>query len=489
MWRTGQDRRESAARRLELARGLWGWVPHEKQRELFCSPAQVTVAACGRRWGKTECLSADIATLALEELAQGRDVRQLVVAPSDNQARLVGGEVLRLLLAAYDKATDATAAMTFDTRQRPALTLTLSRGEHSANMIFRTAGRDGRGLRGLWAHRIVVDEGAYVPDAVLNDVLMPMLLDKGGDYLLASSPAGKRSAYYRMFARASSGSEDAHGITYAAHQFPTASNPYLDLAFLHSQREEMGEAMYAQEYEAEFLDIGGAVFREEDIDAAVQADERVSLQDGALLSEPLPGRIYSIGIDWGRKLDFTVAAVLDCTETPARLVHLQRWQGTGWETQIEMVAQIVARFDPWSVLGDGSGIGDALAERLQNAIRAVVLAADPGGRVPRFETFQFTGDSKQSLVDRLNLRLSSRRLAFPAHRVLLGELRSFEYLGNPGASGRSRTGASGRGHDDTVMALALAVFAAPEAAPVGPAMQILLGSAAGEEAPFSRRAA
>jgi len=42
-----------------------------------------------------------------------------------------------------------------------------------------------------------VDESAYVPDLVLNDVLMPMLLDKGGDYLLASSPAGKRSAFYR----------------------------------------------------------------------------------------------------------------------------------------------------------------------------------------------------------------------------------------------------------------------------------------------------
>ena len=484
MWRTVDARLDSAERRLVLAQGLWGWEPHEKQRRLFCAPSQVTVAACGRRWGKTECLGVDIASLALDELGRGQDCRQLVVAPSDNQARLIGGEVLRLLLLAWDKDTDATAGAVFSLRQRPALTMTLSHPDHPGvvvSVLCRTAGRDGRSLRGLFAHRIIVDEAAYVPDAVLNDVLMPMLLDKGGDYLLASSPAGKRSAYYRLFAKASSGSEDAQGITYTAHQFPTIDNPHLDLAYLLSQREEMGEAMFAQEYEAQFLDVGGSVFREDDIEAAIQTDARVTQEavTGHLLSAPLPGRLYSIGVDWGRKLDFTVVAVLDATEAPARLVGLWRWQGMGWEAQIEHVAQIIARFDPWAILGDGSGIGDTLSGRLQTAIREVVHGRDPNARVPPFEVFLFTGDSKQQLVDRLNLRLSSRRLAYPAHRVLLGELRSFEYLGNAGPSGRTRTGARGNGHDDVVMALALAVYAAPESAPVALGSQILLGSSVG----------
>ena len=140
--------------------------------------------------------------------------------------------------------------------------------------------------------------------------------------MLASSPAGKRSAYYRLFVKASSGSQDAQGITYAAHQFPTIDNPHLDLAFLLSQREEMGESMFAQEYEAQFLYVGDSVFREDDIEAAIQTDDRVTLEVGTghLLSDPLPGRIYSVGVDWGRKLDFTVGAVLDATDDPARLV-------------------------------------------------------------------------------------------------------------------------------------------------------------------------
>ena len=66
---------------------------------------------------------------------------------------------------------------------------------------FRTAGRDGRSIRGLWAHRVIVDEAARVPDTVLTDVLLPMLTDKGGEYVLASSPSGRRSVYYRLYAK------------------------------------------------------------------------------------------------------------------------------------------------------------------------------------------------------------------------------------------------------------------------------------------------
>ena len=89
-----------------------------------------------------------------------------------------------------------------------------------------------------------------------------------------------------------------------------------------------------------------------------------------------------------------------------------------------------------------TGIGDLLAERLQAGIR---LAVEDGARVPPFEIFLFTRDSKQHLVDRLNSWLSAQRVAFPSHRVLLGELRGFEYLGSAGASGRTRTGHGDRG--------------------------------------------
>ena len=128
MWRDGVGRAASAARRLALAERLWGWRPHPAQARFFCSPAQMRIAACGRRWGKTEALSLDVATLALEET----NCRQLVVAPTDAQARLLGNEVLLRLLEAWEwrdeqgRPHPLVEGREIAVRQRPALSLVLT---------------------------------------------------------------------------------------------------------------------------------------------------------------------------------------------------------------------------------------------------------------------------------------------------------------------------------------------------------------------------
>ena len=90
----------------------------------------------------------------------------------------------------------------------------------------------------------------------------------------------------------------------------------------------------------------------------------------------------------------------------------------------------------------------------------------------------FGAESKTKLIDRLNLGLSARAVQYPAHRVLLSELRAFEY-GEVGRSGRARMGARSGAHDDVVIALALAWWAAPEGQVVPVRERILLGSSLG----------
>ena len=82
------------------------------------------------------------------------------------------------------------------------------------------------------------------------------------------------------------------------------------------------------------------------------------------------------------------------------------------------------------------------------------------------------------MIDHLTLGLSSRALQYPAHRVLLSELRGFEY-GTAGASGRAKMGAKSGAHDDTVIVLALAWWAAPEELPPPMRPRVLLGSQLG----------
>ena len=493
MWRTKKEREGSARERLTLAAQVWDWKPHSKQRRFFSSGAQVRIAACGRRWGKTEALSIDIASLALAEALAGRPCRQLIVAPTEGQVRLLGNEVRARLGAAFDNPSRWTGGLDWLVREKPALEITVgplgmdlaaarndkkarTQGLAVSRMQFRTAGRVGASLRGLWAHRIVVDEASRVPDGVMTEVLMPMLLDVGGDYVLASSPFGRRSAFYRLFAKGMNGAAKARGVSYQSFQCPTMDNSFNDRALLASLRDEFSDAMYAQEVLAEFTDAGGAVFREDDIVGCLQANPLVRAAAGDLLSEPVPGHLYSAGVDWGRRMDYTVCAVLDATAVPARLVHLERRQGASWERQVADVADTLARFQPLRVLVDGNSIGDTLAESLSDAVRAAHRrrgTLDP--RIAPIERFVFTPDTKLRLVDKLTLALSRRGLLFPHHPALLAELRGFEY-GTSGPSGRARMAAAGAGHDDIVMALALAFFCAPAGLPASPATQVLLGS-------------
>ncbi len=467
--RTKRERLTSAKARLASAYEWWGWEPHTGQRRLFCATAAVRVAACGRRWGKTECLSVDVATYALAEAGS----RQLLVAPTESQARILGDAVHDLLQRAPPGMPKA--------RTHPHLVLTLApEGEKRASEVLcRTAGRDGRGLRGLWAHRIVVDEAAYVPDRVLREVLPPMLADKGGDMLLASSPNGRRGAFYQLYARgivpAGGTGGASEGVGYEAFQCATGQNAaHLDRAWLASQRDEMGEALYAQEFEAQFLDDWGAVFRTEDIDAAIADVPGARLEDNEVRSDPQPGRVYVLGADWGRKFDYSVVVVLDATDVPARVVHLSRWRGTGWDAQAMDAAAIIARFRPCRVLADGSSIGDPIAEMLT---RQIDLQMPPGAHRPTVERFLFGAESKQALMDRLNVGLSARALQFPPHRALLTELRGFEYA--PGGAHTLKMAARSGGHDDCVVALALAFYAAPDPAARRTGTGILLGSQAG----------
>jgi hypothetical protein len=475
MWRTKQKREASARERLECAKLWWNWQPHEAQKRLFCSAASVRIAACGRRWGKTESLSIDIASLALTE----RGSRQLIIAPTEGQARILGEAVQERLEKAFAASDPELEDRELQIRARPHLMMTLAptaAGPMPSQILCRTAGRDGRSLRGLWAHRIIVDEAAHVPDRVLREVLPPMLADKGGEYVLASSPNGRRSAFYALFARGSVSGKPLGGVTYQSFQCPTSGNKaHLDAAWLASQRDEMGEALYAQEFEAQFLDDFGMVFREEDIGAAITDIPGVRLERTEVLSDPMPGRYYVVGVDWGRKWDYTVVTVLDAETHPAKLVHLSRWRGTGWETQAADTAAIIARFQPRRVLADGSSIGDPIAEMLDAQIRKLMPRT---AFRPTVERFTFSAESKQQLIDRLNVGLAAQALQFPPHKALLNELRCFEYA--PGGPGRLKMAAQSGGHDDCVISLALAFYAAPDPhSSRDGSLGILLGSQGG----------
>jgi phage FluMu gp28-like protein len=393
---------------------LSGWRPHLGQQAFLSSRAPVRVLACGRRWGKTEVIAAEIALTLLAGTAR----QVLLVAPSQEQAMLGFERTLEFLHRAGARPT---------VRRTPAPTLVLG----DSRLWARSVARGGMFLRGRKAHLIIVDEAAYVPEAVVAEVLTPMLADTGGRLALISTPRGK-NYFYRYYLQ---GQED--GIRVWSMRSPSWHNPLLSPTILQMQASMMTQRQYQIEYGAAFLDAEGQVFRTEWVDRAL------------LLRLPAEGLTVA-GVDWARYRDYTALAVLQGTRDGAKLLAVRRWQGLSWAEQAEAVAAHLRLHAPARILCDRTGVGDPLLESLQREF-------------PHAEGVAFTQALKQSLIENLALMLEQARLQLMPDPELLRELYHFE--ATPTARGIRLEGATGV-HDDLVIALALAAWALPTA-PVG----------------------
>ncbi len=388
-----------------------GWRPHPGQQAFLSSRASVRVLACGRRWGKTEVIAAEIACTLLSDAPRA----VLLVAPSQEQAMLGFERTLEFLQRAGVRPM---------VRRTPAPTLTLG----GSRLWARAAARGGMFLRGRKAHLIVVDEAAYVPEAVIAEVLVPMLADTGGRLALISTPRGK-NYFYRYYLQ---GQED--GVRVWSLRSPSWHNPLLSPTVLQMQASMMTARQYQIEYGAQFLDAEGQVFRTEWVDRAL------------LLRLPDEGLTVA-GVDWARYRDYTALAILQGARDGAKLLEVRRWQGLSWAEQLNAVAQRLHAHAPARILCDRTGVGDPLLETLQQ-------------QFPHAEGVAFTQAFKQSVIEHLALMLEQGRLQLLPEPELLRELYHFEATPTP--RGVRLEGAAGV-HDDLVIALALAAWTLPDA--------------------------
>ena len=475
----------SPARRIELARDLWGWQPHPTQREWLLDRHLVKVAACGRRWGKTESAAIDVTTYAI---ANNGSV-QMIVAPTYDQSRLISNTVERLLLS--------------NSRIRPYVRVTKTPYPdiryRNSRIMARTADEDGRNLRGHSADRVIVDEAAFVRDQVIEEVIGPMLADRNGQLVMISTPFGKNH-FYRAFVQGErnrrftpiggDGSGDAQddiGVhlrssavesRIRSFRFPSWHNPHISREYIEYQRSVLTERQFKVEYEAEFVDDQNSVFPWADIQAAISGQGPDLNRGGTAGVCGLQSAVYIAGIDWARYSDYTAVVILAASGQPPgvsreslnsqlstlnsaryRVLALDRFNRMEWQAQVDRVADLLCRFGVRAIAADQTSVGDPVLEILRNSLwNERHLDADIEGVV-------FTNQSKRELIDNLAIRLAHRELEFPYMEQLIRELQFYEY--ELTESGNVRTGARKGFNDDCVIALALALRIAPRYASTG----------------------
>jgi hypothetical protein len=278
-------------------------------------------------------------------------------------------------------------------------------------------------LRGMGLDFVVLDEAAYMHPNIWGDVVRPMLLEKQGGALFLSTPQGK-NWFWELYKLGQDPLEDE----WRSFHFHSDVNPLVAKAELDSIRRTTGERTFREEYQAEFLEDTGQVFR--GIQAAATAP---------LFPVYQPEHDYVMGCDWAKEGDFSCFVVLDVTSR--QMVAMERFNQIGWSMQLDRLQSLVRQWHPRQIWAEVNNVGSVLIENLL----ALSLPVRP---------FVTTAFSKTPLIEGLALAIERGELALQNHPVLISELASYRLERLP--AGGYRYSAPAGMHDDTVMATALA---------------------------------
>jgi hypothetical protein len=276
--------------------------------------------------------------------------------------------------------------------------------------------------RGRGYALVVVDEAAIAPtlEASWQEGIRPMLSEYRGGAWFLSTPKGTANYFYTLFLRG----QDAAQADWASWRLETSSNPYIAPEEIEAMRADLTDLAFAQEVLAQFVSWEGAVFRRI-LDAVANPPENMPA--------------ISIGADWGRTNDYTVFIAVS---TAGQVLAIDRFRGLEYSLQRGRLQAFWERLGGRSwIFAELNSMGGPLVEQLR---------AD-GLPVCGFQT---TNASKADAINRLALAFERGEIRIPNDPVLIGELQAFE--GKPLPSGAMRYAAPEGGHDDTVMALAIA---------------------------------
>lgn len=415
----------------------------------------MTVAACGRQFGKSEGLG----YYATWYAATKPNKRIYIIAPTVDQARIIFNEIARHFRTTLKSMVRGKVV------DYPFPKIILKNGTE----IHGRGANSPQFIRGKNAHLIIGDEASFFKDKTITDVIQPMQTVTGKDpdaaLILISTPFGE-GAFKRFFEESHQAGTDteeqgevgvtslgdawAYGISAQESwfQFPSSANPHADEKFLTRTKARYGEdsLLWRTEYLAEFADDELAVIPWKHIKWAYE--HFPGYEEAATADFPIPPKVghrYVQGADLANRNDYFVSAIFDITD-PAAVIfsEMVRYRQRGYTQIKDSITQGYQRFHQAPTLVDATSLGESVVEDLN-------LQGVPA------EGYKFTNQSKHEIVQELARMFAEHRLLIPYDQTIISELRYFEYDITPAGVVRME---AKRGHDDIVMALALAAHLA-----------------------------
>lgn len=389
---------------------------HPKQLDIALSPAKHKRVCAGRRGGKSK-LCCSIASL--RALAEREPIWWC--APTFRNTKAAWQELTTLArqLGKLVKIYKDDFLIEYPRTKGP---------NDSAGFVQVVSTAEPDNMRSIGLGGLIYDEAAYGAERAYTEVLQPALLDYADSWdMLITTPNGF-NWFYREFKKGQDGVED-----YAAFHWTTYDNPFLPggKKAVDALKHKMTEKAFRQEILAEFVADALSVFR--NVAACVHQDA---------LTGPIPGHTYVMGLDWGRKHDYTAVSIWDVEDR--REVVLDRFNQVGFGIQRGRVKALAEHWNVSQILAEENGIGMANVEQLQ----ADGLPVTP---------YKMSWQSKKQLVEALALALEREEVGIVGEQVsehaktAIEEMLAYQELVNP-QTGVIRYSAPEGGHDDTVIA-------------------------------------
>ena len=291
--------------------------------------------------------------------------------------------------------------------------------------IYQLIGADNPDrLRGAGPMGCVFDEYDLMKDDVWP-IVEPILRQNGGWAWFVGTPKGK-GKLYDLYNR---GNDPVFQKEWKSWLLKASTSGIISPEDLEQSRLSMPATLYNQEWECEFLEGEGSVFRNvRDIATAIPF-------------RPVDGHYYVMGVDLAKVQDYTVITVYD-RETNAQ-VYQDRFQTLEWPFQKKRIKSISDMYNRAIVRLDATGLGDPIADDLARS------------GVP-IEPFKLTNETKKEIIEKLSIYIEQKRIRILPITDTLLEFDNFSY--EIGPSGRVFYQAREGYHDDIVISHALAVW-------------------------------
>ena len=295
---------------------------------------------------------------------------------------------------------------------------------------------------------IIMDEAAMIPELVFQQQIMGTARKQGIKVFIISSPRGKTHWTYKIFLKGQDPTEHMYLSFRQAFDKNPHFSPVLAKAML-----DLPEWLIRQEYYAEFLDSGSAVFEglnhvvfgEEIFFDGPQQEWSSNITDVIVstvdkqYTRKSADRRFIVGLDLAKSVDYTVLWAMDLdTGDP---VYYRRLNKMDYRNVLQIATDVCKKYNHAELIFDATGVGAGLADVLNN----YDVIAHP---------FVFTNESKNEIVNKLSLSIQYQEIKLPNIATVLNELKVFTYTIT--RTGKISYGAPSGFHDDIVMSLALA---------------------------------